>query len=91
MWKISKQFDDYSHPMGKGWLRLNTDPPINPFTISYPVTWIGFINENKVRIIQKDRETITIDDFDFIEFPEKYAYLKAYIVEWIDEYLRILD
>jgi hypothetical protein len=91
MWQIRKEFADYTHPLQKGWLYLNADPPINPSSISYPISWIGTIGGIKVRIIQKDRETISVDDFEFIEFPEKYAHLMAYIVDWIDEALKILD
>jgi len=91
MWQIRKEFADFALPLQKGWLYLNAVPPIKPFLNSYPISWLGTIGGIKVRIIQKDRETISVDDFEFVEFPERYAHLKPYIVEWIDEYFKELD
>jgi len=91
MWQISEEFEDYTHPIGKGWVNLNADKPMNPYHISYPITWSGFVSGQEVRIIQKSFSAFSLSDFDFVEFPDKYSYIKSDIVKWIDKYLRILD
>ena len=91
MWQIEKEFDDYTHPIGKGWLNLNADKPMNPYKISYPIIWSGFISNIKVEIIQKGKSSYSVNDFDFKDFPEKYSFLKGDIVAWINKYLKTLD
>jgi len=91
MWQIKEEFKDNRHPIGKSWVYLNADKPINPWHISYPITWSGFVDGNKVKIIQKGQLAYSVDDFEFEEFPKIYEYIKGRIVKWINDYLRILD
>lgn len=91
MWQINKEFEDFMHPIGKGWVYLNPDQPLNPYTIKYPIIWTGYVGGSKVRIIQQGQLATTLDNFDFIEYPAKYSNLKSDIVRWIDECLKILD
>jgi hypothetical protein len=76
MWQIEKEFDDYSHPIGKGWVNLKADKPMNPYRITYSITWSGFVSGNNVKIIRKRQSSYSLNDFDFSGFPEKYAFLK---------------
>lgn len=91
MWQINEVFEDYDHPVGKGWLYLNADKPMNPYHITYPVTWSGTIAQKEVKIVQRGNFVFSLDDLEFEIFPEKYEYVKGRIVEWIDDYLRVLD
>jgi len=91
MWQIDKQFEDDYHPSGKGYVYLKADKPMTPYHITYPVTWTGFVGRIKVQIIQKSDSALTLDDFDFKDYPEKYSYLKYSIIKWIHDYLRILN
>lgn len=91
MWQINKEYSDPSHPRGKQGIYLNADKPMSPYHISYPITWSGFVGQNKVIIIQKGESAKYSDDFDFVNFPSALSYLQGEIATYIDNYLRILD
>lgn len=91
MWEIEKEFDDYSHPLGKSGVHLNPDQALNPYSIEYPVVWFGFVGGEKVKILQLEAFAGSLDSFDFKEFPEKYDNLKTQIIQWIDDKLRTMD
>tara|TARA_R100000306_G_scaffold56423_1_gene54221 strand:+ start:7941 stop:8216 length:276 start_codon:yes stop_codon:yes gene_type:complete len=91
MWQINKSYNDPNHPTGKGWIYLNADKPMDPYHITYPVTWTGFVGQNPVTIVQKGESGKYIEDFVFENFPAGLSYLKVDIVQYIDNYLRILD
>lgn len=91
MWEINETFDDYSHPTNKGWIYLNADQEMNPYQIKYPITWTGFVSNNKVIIIQNSQSSKFIEGYEFKVFPEKYSDIKNQIVSIIDKYLRVLD
>ena len=63
---------------------IKSNKNIHQFTDIYPVTWTGFINDQKVEFIQKTDAAITIDDFELICYPEKYKYLFSQIIKYID-------
>ena len=91
MWQIKERFDDSSQSSGKGMTYLKADQPMSPSHLTYPITWTGFISNKRVEIIQLDSSAISLDDFTFQEFPEQYTYLKSSIIDWIHNYLRILN
>ena len=91
MWQIKEQFDDYSHPTGKGRVYLKSDQPLHPSAIEWPLTWSGFINNTEVVITQDGLFAGDMDNFDFKSFPQKYNHLKGQIVDWIDDKLRTMD
>ena len=91
MWQIEENFNDPSHPTGKGMVVLKADKEMNPYTISYPIVWSCLINNKDIKIIQKRPSAILLSDFEFIAFPEIYSNLKSDIVGWIHRYLRVLN
>jgi hypothetical protein len=91
MWQIVEKFDDYTHPTGKGTVLLNANKDMNPYTLSYPITWTGYINDTEVIIIQKTQSALVESDFDFIEFPEIYSFLKGFIPDWVHKALSTLN
>jgi len=91
MYTISKTFIDYSRTNGKLNINLSPDKPLHPSTFTAPITWTGFIGGQPVIIIQNVSDPLSLDDFEFVEYPEKYEDYKGYVPEWIDEALRIMD
>jgi hypothetical protein len=91
MWQINEAFEDIGRFRDKSTLFLNADKPINPYSITYPILWAGFLNNEKVMIKQIDSSSFHISDYDFIDFPDEYSYLQGAIVKAIDKYLKILD
>ncbi len=91
MFIIDKQFDDDYKGGRKSSVQLSLSKPINPNDMTYPITWIGFVGGLKVEIIQLSASALSISDFVFKDYPEKYIYLKTSVVNWIHDYLRILN
>lgn len=92
MWDIDEKIEDYSQPSRKSYIRLNSNKPLNPYYISYPVEWTGFVNSKPVKIIQMGQSSSSTSDYDFSEFPEEHLGLRGDIVEHIDTKLkRLLD
>ncbi len=91
MYVISKTMPDRSRPSDNLYINLNPDKPLHPSKFIAPITWTGFVGGKQVKFIQKVTDPFSLDDFEFIEFPEKYNYTKGDIFEWIDEACRIMD
>ncbi|HEY2584079.1 MAG TPA: hypothetical protein VGI43_19885 [Mucilaginibacter sp.] len=64
---------------------------MSPHHISYPILWSGFLNNEKIIVKQLSVSSSHITDFEFVEYPEQYAYLKGEIMTAINNYLRVLD
>ncbi len=91
MWQISEEFTDYySVPGGtrKQLVHLSVDKSIDAFNITYPIKWTGYVAGHPVEIIQLDTSSLTLDDFEFKEFPEQFVSIKRDVVKWIDEFLK---
>ena len=92
MYQINKDIPDYSSPNNKSSVMLNPNKTINPYTITYPVEWKGFVAGVPITIIQKGSSSSFIDDYDFLDIPPQISNLKHSVVEVIDTYLkRMLD
>jgi len=52
-----------------------------------PVAWSGNLNDYQIEIIQLCKAPTTIEDFNWIKFPEKYEVVKAYIADAIEQNL----
>ena len=91
MWHINEQFEDYSHPTGKGRVYLKSDQTLHPSTIQWPLTWSGFINNDEVVITQSGLFAGDMENFDFKVFPEEHNHLQSQIVDWIDEKLHTMN
>jgi len=91
MYVIIKSLSDRSRPSDNLYINRNPDKPLHPSKFIAPITWTGFVGGRQVKFIQKVTDLFSLDDFEFIEFPEKYNYTKGDIFEWIDEACRIMD
>jgi hypothetical protein len=91
MWLINEYFEDIGSFRNKSSLHLNADKPIDPYHISYPILWTGFLNNEKIVIKQLGESSSRFTDYEFIEYPENFSYLQVRVVKYIDDYLRILD
>jgi len=92
MFDIDEKFEDYSQPNGKSYLKINSDKPLDPYRISYPITWTGFLNGKPIKIIQMGQSSSSTSDYDFIQFPEDDRGLCGDIAHIIDRKLhKLLD
>jgi hypothetical protein len=91
MSEISEKFEDYMNNGVRAYINLNPDKEMNPYTITYPITWSGNIAGHEVIIVQEHASSNLIDDYDFKVFPSVYNPLKSDIVKLIDKHLRNMD
>jgi hypothetical protein len=84
-YEIREYIDDIPRKVS---VNLNPDQGITPFTSSYPITWTGYIGNEKVEIKQIGILAYNESDFEFVTFPEKYFYHKRDVIGFIDEYLK---
>lgn len=91
MWEIDERLDVSAYHLGRNKIYLNSDKQIDTYHITYPITWKGLLNGNKVEITQKTSSSSFMDDYEFVIYPEEFSDLKGEIVQVIDRYLRILD
>jgi hypothetical protein len=87
MWDINKIFEDIGNYRDESSLQLNSHTPIGPFNYSYPIIWSGFLNNEEIVIKQLSDHSEFITEFEFINYPEKFNYLKSNIRNFIHEYL----
>lgn len=88
MWDINKSFKDNAEPSGHVTIMLNADKPLNPYHISYPITWTGFINNDKIVIIQPSSSSSFSENYEFTTFPIRLSMYEGKIVKLIDNCLR---
>lgn len=87
MFEIEVTLQDEFDKHNKGYLKLNPDKLITPFTKSEEIVWEGTLNGKEVRILQKEKIVITIDDFEVQLFPEKYNDFKRDVLRAIKNHL----
>ena len=88
MWDINQSFKDNTELSGHVTIMLNADKPLNPYNISYPVTWNGFINNEKIVIIQSSSSSSFSENYEFKTFPISFSIYEGRIVKLIDTCLR---
>jgi hypothetical protein len=88
---IEKQFDDYSQPNNKGLVRLRSDQPIVLSGQKWPIVWSGHVNGIEVSVIQESGSSSDPDTYELKDFPPRYKWLKAVIVNLIDGEFRQID
>ena len=91
MWQISERFDDDNYYPRKSSINLNADKALNPYTITYPLIWTGYVAGQEVEIIQISNSASSKNDFDFKVFPANYNFIKADIVKHIHTCLNTLN
>lgn len=92
MWDIDQTIKDNSKRSGKSSLYLNSNKPLNPYHISYPIEWTGFLNGKSIKIIQMKESSSRTADYDFSELALEDSVLKGDIAKYIDTKLkRCLD
>ncbi len=91
MWMVEGEFPDYTAYNNSGWFRLNVDQAFNHQTWEPPIHWEGLVNSVKVKFIQTSHMASSIYDFDFEGFPKEVEDAKSYIVEAIDDAMRVMD
>ena len=87
MWYIHEEFQDSLSPSRRSFCSLNPEKPIIFGQENYPIKWIGSIAGKRIELIQKEAIMYSIDDMDFIEFPEEYLGMGMQIIYWINEKL----
>lgn len=88
MWDINQSFKDSTEISGHVTIFLNADKPLNPYHISYPVSWTGYINNEPVRILQISSSLKFSENYNFEIYPNGYSIYQTKIIEAIDNLLR---
>lgn len=88
MWDINQSFTDSTELSGRVSIFLNSDKALNPYNISYPITWTGYINNHPIEIIQPSSSSSFIENYEFSTYPNGYSLYHSRIVSLIDTCLR---
>ncbi|MFP9113921.1 hypothetical protein ACLI1A_08255 [Flavobacterium sp. RHBU_3] len=88
MWDINQSFKDNNEMSGHVSIFLNADKPLNPYHISYPIAWTGYINNEPVKIVQTSSSSKFIENYNFEIYPYGYSLYQTKIVDAIDRLLR---
>ncbi|MDM1412536.1 hypothetical protein HX038_17635 [Myroides odoratimimus] len=88
MWQINKRFKDSTELSGNVTIFLNANKPLNPYDISYPITWSGFVNNQPIEIIQPSSSSSFMENYEFVNYPKGYYIYQNRIITLIDELLR---
>ena len=70
MWEINESFKDSTELSGFVSILLKSDKPLNPYHVSYPITWSGFVNNEPIEIVQPSENSSYMSDFEFTKYPE---------------------
>jgi hypothetical protein len=91
MYQVKGEYPDYKKSSLKSNFHLNADQVFNPTTWKPPIYWEGLIGGEKVKFIQIDSSGHSKECFDWKDFPKKLTVAIPYIVEAIDNAMRIMD
>ncbi len=91
MAKVRGEFPEYSSYKNKGMFSLTCDKSMNPYTWAPPIVWTGTVCGVSVKFTQISSGVIDRTDFDFTGFPEKYDSAIGYIIEAIDDAMKVMD
>lgn len=58
MFDIQQEIDDSFSRTGKSHLSLNADGKLDPYHISYPILWTGYLNNQAIIVRQADSSTL---------------------------------
>ena len=87
MYDIDELFEDFSQPMKKSRLALNADKAIN-FQVLSPIVWTGYLNNEKIKILQTEEHARILTSFEFEVFPEVMEHHKETVLKIIDKCLK---
>ncbi|MEI3799601.1 MULTISPECIES: hypothetical protein [unclassified Chitinophaga] len=87
MAQINITITDSNGTNGKSYVTLNSEVPIGPNGIDYPINWSGHINNEEVTVIQKDSLSWSPNSYDFAGTPKKFSHLQKHIIDSISNYM----
>ena len=88
MWDINQTFKDVTQPRGKSSVFLDADKPLDPYHITYPVTWSGYFNNEKIEIVQNSSMSSLSGSYEFTTYPADASLFESEIIKAIDDLLR---
>lgn len=91
MYQVRGEFPHYQSYNNKGVFALNPNQGMNPYTWRPPIIWKGIVCGTEVSFAQTEAHAISDDDFDFTGFPEKFSSAIPYIIDAIDDAIRVMD
>lgn len=91
MARVTGTFPDYSRHNNRGSFVLESDKEFNPFTWAPPINWTGYINDVKVSFVQVNASGSMEMDYDFSNCSSIIESAKSYIIEAIDDAMRVMD
>ena len=91
MWMVKKEYPDYTKLDNKNSILLNADQGFNPYTWEAPIKWKGFVGSAKVEFTQINNSGANKIDYDFSSLPKECIETIPYIIEAIDDAMRVMD
>lgn len=91
MHQVKGEYPDYSRPSNKSYFFLNADQSFNPFTWRPPIHWGGQVGGVAVTFTQISNSGSDRIDYDWSQFPKEVENAIPYIVEAIDDAMRVMD
>lgn len=77
----------YVSQRGRVTISLDADKPIDPYHITYPVTWTGIVDGERVEIVQPSSASLNANFFEWPVFPQRLDNLKSDVAQMINRYL----
>jgi len=84
---IDEKFEDFAQLTKKSSLVLDADKSLN-FQVSYPIVWTGYLNNEKIKILQTEKHARILTSFEFEVFPEVLERHKETVINIIDKCLK---
>lgn len=91
MWIVKTEYPDYTKLDNKSRILLNADQGFNPYTWEPPINWKGFVGGVEVEFVQINSSGSSKIDYDFSSLPKECMEAVPYIIEAIDNAMRVMD
>jgi len=87
-YQLIKKFEDETRRKNKGFFKVNPNKAIHPYNKElYPLTFTGFLNSSQIKIILNNADSMTVESYDFVNFPENESIDYEDVVEWIHQFI----
>jgi hypothetical protein len=91
MHQVTGEYPDSHNSKLKNRFYLDADQTFNYSTWSPPIKWKGVVHGVEVEFTQIDRFGDEKDCYDWTDFPENLSSAIPYIVNAIDDAMRVMD
>ena len=91
MYQVKGEYTNYQKYNNKGWFHLDSDQALNPYTWKAPIHWSGLVDGIEVKFTQIDSSALSVNSFDWTDFPKQLDSVKSDIADAIDKAMRVMD